>query len=184
MHARYDRKTPGTPHGVLALLVLVSSGSAVASEEWELGEPIFASSGWDYVVTRDGAGLPPGRGSAAEGARVYAHKCESCHGPKARGGLAEELVGGIGGLAGDHPDRTVGSFWPYAPPLFDYIRRAMPPDAPLSLTNDEVYALIGYLLSLDGIVSETAAIDAQSLARVRMPNRDGFITEYHDPPPP
>lgn len=90
---------------------------------------------------------------------------------------AEELAGGIGSLSGPHPDRIVGSFWPYAPPLFDYIRRAMPADAPLSLDNDAVYALTAYLLLLNGLVGEAVLVDADHLSRIQMPNREGFIRD-------
>jgi cytochrome c len=139
-----------------------------------LGQTAQAAPDWDFVVGRNGNGLPAGSGSSTQGEAVYREKCERCHGPEGRGATAQELVGGVGGLNGPHPDRTVGSYWPYAPPLFDYIRRAMPPDEPLSLGNDELYALVAYLLARNGIVGDGQTLDAESLARVRMPNRDGF----------
>ena len=136
---------------------------------------------WDIDVRADGRGLPPGRGDVPQGAEIYARKCQACHGASGEGGLADPLVGGQGTLASDHPVRTVGSYWPYAATLFDYVRRAMPLDAPQSLSADEVYALTAYVLSRNGVVPAGAVMDARSLPKVRMPNRDGFITA--DPRP-
>jgi mono/diheme cytochrome c family protein len=133
-------------------------------------------SAWDISIGPDGAGLPPGRGTAAQGAAVFAEKCAACHGDKGAGKPNDQLVGGVGSLAGDAPIKTVGSFWPYATTIFDYIRRAMPITASKTLTNDEVYALTAYLLQQNGIVGERDEIDAKSLPKVKMPNRDGFIT--------
>jgi len=129
---------------------------------------------WSVMVDRYGNGLPKGSGTAGQGEVIYRQQCEQCHGPRGRGASAEELVGGIGGLASPYPDRTVGSFWPYAPPLFDYIRRAMPPAAPLSLTNDQVYALVAYILTLNQVLEPGQVLDAAVLAGVEMPNRNGF----------
>lgn len=129
----------------------------------------------DISVAPSGAGLPPGSGSVKDGAAVYAAQCESCHGPKGVGKPADALVGGIGTLAQPNAVRTVGSYWPYATTLFDYVRRAMPTTAPLTLTNDQVYAVTAYVLHLNGIVGDNAVMDAQSLPKVRMPNRDGFV---------
>jgi cytochrome c len=133
-------------------------------------------SAWDISIGPDGARLPPGRGTAAQGAAVFAEKCAACHGDKGAGKPNDQLVGGVGSLAGDAPIKTVGSFWPYATTIFDYIRRAMPITASKTLTNDEVYALTAYLLQQNGIVGERDDIDAKSLPKVKMPNRDGFIT--------
>lgn len=102
-------------------------------------------------------------------------KCVSCHGEKGSGKPADALVGGIGSLASHAPLKTVGSYWPYATTLFDYLRRAMPYDKPMSLSSDEVYALSAYILFLNGIVPEDAAMDAMSLPKVEMPNRYGFV---------
>lgn len=135
-------------------------------------------SDWDFRIDRYGNGLPPGSGSTAQGEAIFQRRCESCHGPRGRGASAQELVGGVGGLASEYPDRTVGSYWPYAPPLFDYIRRAMPPEAPLSLNNDEVYALTAYILQLNEVLAqgEDRELDARRLAEIRMPNREGFFS--------
>src|ERR1700730_13975475 len=108
---------------------------------------------------------------------VYTPKCLVCHGEKGAGKPNDSLVGGHGTLAGDQPPvKTVGSFWPYATTLFDYVRRAMPLNESKSLTNDEVYAVVAYLLQLNGIIGENETINAQILPRVQMPNRDGFMT--------
>lgn len=146
----------------------------------------------DIDVGPDGTGLPPGRGTSAEGAAVYAARCASCHGKSGTEGPNDVLVGRIDG--GGFPFsrdpkalRTVGTYWPYATTLFDYIRRAMPTTAPGSLTDNEVYALVAYLLARNGIVSDDAVIDAQALPRVRMPARDRFVpdsrTGVGKPPP-
>ncbi len=131
---------------------------------------------FDIDVRPDGQGLPPGHGSVPEGAGIFATKCASCHGEKAE--LAQPsgnlLAGGQGTLAFAKPVKTVGSYWPYATTLFDFIRRAMPFNAPQSLSNDEVYAVTAYVLSLNGIVGEDAVLDAATLPKLRMPNRDGF----------
>jgi S-disulfanyl-L-cysteine oxidoreductase SoxD len=120
-------------------------------------------------------GLPPGSGTAAQGATVYAQKCQACHGEKGVGGPNDRLVGGQGTLASKTPLRTVGSYWPYATTVFDYVRRAMPFVQPLSLTDGEVYALTAYLLNVNGIIGEQDVMNAETLPRVKMPNRDNFI---------
>ena len=128
----------------------------------------------DITVAPDGRGLPPGNGSVSAGATVDAQECQACHGPQGRGGPMERLTGGIGTLASGNAVKTVASFWPSATTIFDYVRRAMPLQAPRSLTNDEVYAVTAYILSIDGIVPQDAVLDAKSLPQVKMPNRDGF----------
>lgn len=130
---------------------------------------------WDISIPPSGAGLPSGRGTPKEGEAVYVAQCQACHGPKGEGTPADRLVGGIGSLGTGKQVMTVGSFWPYATTLFDYTRRAMPTTKPLSLTNDEVYAVTAYILYLNGIIPEGAEMNAQTLPQVRMPNRDGFI---------
>jgi S-disulfanyl-L-cysteine oxidoreductase SoxD len=137
--------------------------------------------GWDIDVRADGHGLPPGCGSVRDGEKIFAETCASCHGAKGEGKPADRLVGGFGTLATSKPVRTVGSYWPYATTLFDYIRRAMPFNAPQSLTADQIYAVSAYILYLNNIVTEDTVLDAASLPRVRMPNRDGFTSQ--DPRP-
>jgi S-disulfanyl-L-cysteine oxidoreductase SoxD len=144
-------------------------GTAVSAEE---------VARWDISIPPSGAGLPKGSGTARQGQQVYEQKCLSCHGAKGVGKPADVLVGGVGSLASKTPLRTVGSYWPYATTLFDYVRRAMPIANPLSLSDDEVYAVSAYVLFLNGIVGEDAQMNAQSLPQVKMPNRDGFISDW------
>ncbi len=132
----------------------------------------------DISIPPSGAGLPAGSGTAKQGAAVYGAKCLACHGEKGAGKPADALVGGIGSLATARPVRTVGSYWPYATTLFDYVRRAMPIANPLSLTDDEVYAVSAYILYLNGIVAEDAPMTATTLPLVKMPNRDGFVSDW------
>lgn len=130
---------------------------------------------WDISIPPSGAGLPAGGATAKEGRAVYEAKCASCHGSKGEGKPADPLVGGIGSLASRAPLRTVGSYWPYATTLFDYTRRAMPLANPMSLTDQEVYAVTAYVLHLNGIISESEEMNAKTLPQVKMPNRDGFV---------
>jgi len=132
---------------------------------------------WDIDVRGDGLGLPEGGGSVSEGKTIFAERCAACHGDKGQGGAADVLVGGNGTLNTPKPRKTVGSFWPYAPTLYDYIHRAMPFDAPESLTPQQVYAVTAYILFLNGIVPENTTLDAASLLKVVMPNRNGFTAD-------
>ncbi|MFB6417708.1 c-type cytochrome [Bradyrhizobium tunisiense] len=132
---------------------------------------------WNIDVLPDGSGLPNGQGDVAHGRQVFEDNCSACHGAKGVGGIADRLVGGRGSLASDHPVKTVGSFWPYATTLFDYIRRAMPYPAPQTLSDDDTYAVVAYILHLNDIVPADATLDRTSLPLVRMPNRDGFIPD-------
>jgi hypothetical protein len=136
----------------------------------------------DITVTPDGRGLPAGSGSVSAGAAVYAKSCQSCHGAQGAGKPQDQLTGGVGSLGSGKPIKTAVSYWPAATTLFDYIRRAMPITSPQSLTNDEVYAVTAYILSIDGIVPSDAMLDAKSLPRVKMPNKDGFISWWPKPP--
>lgn len=133
---------------------------------------------WDISIQPDGTGLPPGSGTAERGAAIYAAKCVACHGVAGAGQPNDRLVGGQGTLTQLQQVRTVGSYWPYASTVFDYIRRAMPFLTPQSLSNDEVYALTAYLLAENGIINRRTTMNARTLARVEMPNRDGFILAY------
>jgi cytochrome c len=164
----------------LAAALALGAVRAGAQETPALGEPIAAADAapWDISIQPDGSGLPPGSGTAADGERIYAAKCLACHGEKGAGQPNDRLVGGQGTLTQLAQTRTIGSFWPYASTVFDYIRRAMPFQSPQSLGNDEVYALTAYLLALNGIIDEDDEMNARTLARVRMPNRDGFILAY------
>jgi cytochrome c len=130
--------------------------------------------GWDIDVRADGKGLPAGSGTAAKGKEVYERSCIACHGANGQGKPADRLVGGQGTLKNPAPVKTIGSFWPYATTLFDYVRRAMPYPQPGSLSNDEVYAVSAYLLQLNGVIAADAVMDAETLPKVVMPNRNGF----------
>ncbi|VXC94010.1 Cytochrome biogenesis protein CcdA [Burkholderia sp. 8Y] len=144
-----------------------------------IGAPLSTAdiAAWNIDVAPDGRGLPAGSGDVATGAHIFAAKCAACHGANGEGGMGDRLIGGRGTLASDKPVRTVGSYWPYATTLFDYIRRAMPYNAPQSLSADEVYALSAWILNRNGIVPDDARLDAHSLAAIRMPNRDGFVPD-------
>lgn len=133
--------------------------------------------GWDIDVTPDGKGLPGGSGSVAQGKRVYAENCAACHGVNGEGKPADRLVGGQGTLNSAAPIKTVGSYWPYATTLYDYINRAMPFNSPESLKPDEVYAVTAYLLYLNGIVAADAVMNAATLVKVEMPNRKNFVSD-------
>src|SRR5690348_17268495 len=152
-----------------------------ASAEAKLGRPIAEAdiAPWDIDIrTSNGKGLPSGRGGVAEGKAVYDAKCLACHGPDAKGGpVYGTMVGGVGSFTTNTRVLTPGSMYPYAPILFDYIRRAMPMDRPQSLSANEVYAVSAYLLALNGLVAADAVMDAQSLPKVQMPNREGFILD-------
>jgi len=145
-----------------------------------LGQPISVTDAapWDLSIQTDGTGLPPGSGTAAAGKEIFATQCVACHGAGGVGQPNDKLVGGQGTISQFQQVRTVGSYWPYATTIFDYIRRAMPFQAPESLTNDQVYALTAYLLAENGIIKPGDVMNAQTLPKVQMPNRDGFIMAY------
>jgi cytochrome c len=132
-----------------------------------------------FSYSTDGSGLPPGSGTASQGAKVYAENCAACHGEKLEGNSAkgiggDKLIGGLGTLASKMPVKTVESYWPYATTLFDYVKRAMPFSSPGSLSDDQVYSVVAYILSEAKIIKSTDIMDAKTLPRVQMPNRDGF----------
>jgi cytochrome c len=165
---------------VLAALVL-SSGT-LSAQGPGLGVPIDPAdvAAWDLAILPDGTGLPPGSGTAAEGAPIYAQKCALCHGANAEGGLALALIGGAPLTNGIDTGKTIANFWPVATTLFDYTRRAMPWLQPRTLTDDEVYALTAYLLAINEIIDEDEEMNAETLPEVQMPNRDGFIVRFPD----
>src|SRR6185436_14906155 len=169
---------------VLVAAACIASFAHVAHAEATLrygfGRPASTAeiAGWDLDVRPDGTGLPEGHGSVAEGQAIYDAKCASCHGTFGESIDYMSLAGGVGSLASDQPQRTLGSKLNYATTLFDYIRRAMPFNAPQSLTADEVYALTAYVLHLNDIVGADTVLDQDSLPKIRMPNRDGFTTAH------
>jgi len=162
---------------LIATIGLVLAGAASAAESPNLGRPATAEeiAAWDLSIGPDGAGLPPGSGTPRQGEAVFAAKCAACHGENGAGKPNDRLVGGQGTIAADSPVKTVGSYWPYATTIFDYVRRAMPLPQSKSLSNDEVYSVVAYLLRLNGIIAEDDVMNARTLPQVRMPNRDGFV---------
>jgi mono/diheme cytochrome c family protein len=167
-------------HNFLRLVALgaLVLGSTVSAQN--LGTPISEAeiAPWDISILPDGTGLPPGSGTPADGARIFAAKCSVCHGENGKGGLAAAIAGGGPLTSGIETTKTIANFWPYATTLFDFTRRAMPWPRPRTLTNDEVYALTAYMLSLNKIVGDNDVMNAQTLPKVRMPNRDGFIARF------
>ncbi len=169
--------------GVTALCVLVmpASGAQAQSQlKYGFGAPVSQQELAKYFsYPADGSGLPPGSGTAVQGAKVYAESCAACHGEKLEGNPAkgiggDKLIGGRGTLATKTPVKTVESYWPYATTLFDYVKRAMPFSSPGSLSDDQVYSVVAYILSEAHITKSTDVMDAKSLPRVQMPNREGF----------
>lgn len=160
---------------ILALLLLYIR--ATAAEGPKLGKPANPQdiAAWSMTVFPDGKGLPSGHGNAIKGKAVYEQHCASCHGLNGSGGSADELAGAKHSLSDAVPDKTIGSYWPYATTVFDFVRRSMPPNAPGSLGNDQLYAVCAYLLHINGIIPEATDMDSASLPQVKMPNRDGFI---------
>ena len=161
----------------LSLLLL---GSAALAESPALGVPLDAETvaALDYTVLPDGDGLPPGAGTVEAGGAVFRQHCIACHGADGTGAVNDALVGGQGSLSTTSPQKTVGSYWPYATTLFDYIRRAMPYQSPGNLGNDDLYAVTAYILFLNGIVTEDAMLDRENLPLVKMPNLDGFTRAW------
>jgi cytochrome c len=169
----------------LAFALAFGATPALAQSGPGLGKPISEADvkQWDIAILPDGSNLPPGSGTAVQGAQIYAQKCVACHGENGKGGGAP----GAGPLAGGAPlsngietPKTIGNYYPYATTVFDFTRRAMPFNMPRSLTDDEVYALTAYILSLNKLIGENDVMDAKSLPQVKMPNRDNFIIPYPD----
>jgi len=160
-----------------AAAVLACATSAQAQSPYGIGRAATPAeiAGWNIDIDRYGNNLPPGSGSVSHGREVFDRQCAACHGAKGEGGVGDRLVGGQGTLATPNPVKTVGSYWPYAPTLFDYIRRAMPQNAPQSLSNEDVYAVSAYILNLNGLLPADGTLDAKTLAVIKMPNRDMFV---------
>jgi cytochrome c len=175
------RATPAGAARALALglAAFALASACVAQTHYGFGRPATPAdiAAWNIDVAPDGKNLPPGRGGVARGSEVFALQCAACHGARGEGGVGDKLAGGQGTLATPTPIKTVGSYWPYATTLFDYIRRAMPLNAPQSLSNDDVYAVSAYVLYLNAVIDEAAVLDATTLPAVKMPNRDGFIAD-------
>ena len=165
-----------------AMLALASS--AYAQQSPNLGKPVSAAdlAAWDLHILPDGTGLPPGSGTPAQGAKIYAEKCVACHGENGKGGHSAALVGGTP-IRNMDSVRHIANFWPYATTIFDFTRRAMPWQQPRTLTNDEVYALTAYILALNKLIGENDMMDAKTLPKVQMPTRDGFIIRFPERTP-
>ena len=164
---------------VSATLIL-TSGTAVAGDKFGFGKTASAEEiqGWDIDIRPDGKGLPAGEGSVADGEVLYEQLCATCHGLFGEGeGRWPVLAGGEDTLTEERPLKTVGSYWPYASTLYDYIRRAMPFTAPRSLTDDQTYQLSAYVLYLNEIVEEEFVANAETLAAIEMPNQDNFFVD-------
>lgn len=163
------------------VLALAIGAGAAAAETPHLGKSISQTdlAEWDINVLPDGTNLPPGSGKAADGAKIYAEKCAFCHGDKGQGGIAVRLIGGPP-KASLNGGKTIPNYWPQATTLFDFIRRAMPFTQPRSLTDQEVYALVAFLLAQNKLIGENDEINATTLPKVRMPNRDNFVVQFPD----
>lgn len=163
----------------LILLLSLPIPTPVKAQKYGVGRAADAAEvkAADIGVLPDGTGLPPGQGTAIQGKEVFSRRCAKCHGAKAEGGDEAPLVGGKGTLYTPKPVKTIGSYWPYATTLYDYINRSMPFNQPGILTPDQVYSVSAYLLQLNGIILESDVMDAKSLPQVKMPNRDGFVKD-------
>jgi cytochrome c len=161
------------------MFLAAAAALAAQSPKYGVGQPATPEQIRELgsAIAPDGTGLPEGSGTVAAGREVFAARCARCHGEKAEGNIGPVLVGGQGTLRTPRPLKTVGSFWPYATTVWDYINRAMPFDQPGSLKPAEVYAAVAYILNLNGIIASDAVMDAKTLPKVKMPNRDGFVAD-------
>ena len=171
------------PLSMTLLLAALLGAGPVSAQHARLGIGMPATEqqirGWNIDVRADGAGLPPGQGSVVQGEKIFAEQCSACHGEKGQNPLAgfDRLAGGRGTLTSPKPVQTIGSYWQYPTTIFDYVNRAMPFAASQTLTPDEVYSVVAYLLYINDIVPHDAMMNAQELPKVRMPNADGFIPD-------
>ncbi len=179
-------KSSGTPLirvGVVSVAILftMTLPSVAADSEFfatfGLGRPATPTDihPWDIDISPNGKGLPSGQGTVKEGGMIYTNSCAPCHGPTGIEGPMPTLIGGIGTLNTDQPLKTVGSYWPFATTLFDYIYRAMPFNAPQSLAPQQVYAVVAWILFRNGIIEESTILNAQTLPTITMPNHKGFV---------
>jgi len=173
------RRTEVLRHFLICCCAVTSAAVFAQSPRYKVGHTPTAEEikAWDIAIGPDGRELPPGRGTVARGKVVYVEQCARCHGATATEGPEMALVGGQGSLNTAKQLKTIGSYWPYATTLFDYINRAMPFDRPTVMSADDVYAVTGFLLNLNGIIAEQDVMDAKTLPAVRMPNRDGFVPD-------
>ena len=161
---------------IVLYILLANSQEAV-----RLGTPVSEEqlAEFDLIAAPDGSGFPEGSGTAREGKAIYDARCAACHAAKGEGTSGNTVIVGGDMQSEEAPLRTVGSYWPYASTIFDFVRRAMPADAPKSLSNTEAYQVTAYVLYLNGIILEDTLINANTLNAVKMPNADGFIDRSH-----
>ena len=173
---------------MLALLTVVTAGFHWSSQAADQGDRAHGYGlgraatdrdiqQWNIDIAPTGEGLPPGRGTVKQGAVIYAARCASCHGATGQEGPMDRLVGGVGTLSSPEPVKTIGSYWPFATTLYDYVFRAMPLAAPQSLSPDEVYSIVAWLLHRNGVIAEDVIVDGRSLPEIPMPNRKGFVPD-------
>ncbi len=162
-----------------AILALFTLAAVASAQKLGAGRVPSADEmkSWDISISASGSELPPGAGTVTEGREVYDRRCKRCHGDAGKGGDEAALAGGQGSLVTPKPLKTVGSYWPRATTLFDYVRRAMPYKNPGSLSDPQVYAVTAYILNLNGIIKPEEPMNAQALLKVQMPNREGFIPD-------
>jgi len=168
-----------------AALALACGTGAAQAQSPGLGKPLSEADikQWDIAILPDGSNLPPGSGTPAKGAKIFAEKCSACHGDAGKGGVAPyypALVGGQPLTNGIDTVKTIANYYAYPTTIFDYTRRAMPYNMPRSLTDDEVYSLTAYILALNNFIGQDDVMDANTLPKVKMPNRDNFIMPYPD----
>jgi S-disulfanyl-L-cysteine oxidoreductase SoxD len=167
---------------LVAALLQAATGGVSNAETPHLGKPIDEASiaYWDISILPDGTGLPKGSGTSTQGAPIFAEKCSACHGDNGKGGVANAVVEDkkIEGISASQ--KTIKNFWPYATTIFDFIRRAMPFSQPRSLSDDEVYALTAYILAENRLIDPKDVMNAETLPKVKMPNRDNFIIRFPD----
>jgi S-disulfanyl-L-cysteine oxidoreductase SoxD len=163
------------------LAALVSIASLATAQNARIGKAATEAQihAIDLTIFSDGTGLPVGKGTAAKGRDIFKDKCAVCHNDKGEGRENQypALVGGIGTIATSKPVRTVGSYWPYATTVFDYVRRAMPYDHPGSLQTDEIYSVVAFILNLNGIIGENDKMNEKTLPKVKMPNAENFVPD-------
>jgi cytochrome c len=167
--------------GIVTVAALFLLAVPAGADGPNLGQPISQAdlAPWDLTIMPDGAGLPPGSGTPSQGKPLFADNCTLCHGDEGKGGIAEAVVvSNPPPLSGPGSVKSIVNFWPAATTIFDFVRRAMPFTQPRSLTDDQVYALTAYLLYMNKVIGEAETIDAKSLPRVKMPNRDNFFPEF------
>lgn len=160
--------------------LLAQAAGAAEKPRMGLGRPALPEeiAAWDIDVQADGRGLPPGLGTVKQGEEIYLARCAACHGEFGQGtGRWPALAGGQGTLKADRPSKTIGSFWPELAPLYDYTRRTMPWGNARSLTADEIYAVVAFMLNLNDIVGDDFELSDRNLTSIRMPNAKGFFAD-------